>query len=86
MLADAVAAGLVKKSISAADARRTELDITPAGQRMLRAARGWQEDVFRRLVADWTSQDADQFAGYLARLASQRVSPQVEEKLDDDRP
>ena len=52
MLASAVAAGLVTKTAHPADARRTELAITPPGRDLLAAARAWQDQVFARLVAD----------------------------------
>lgn len=77
MLADAVAAGLVRKTISAQDSRRTELALTPAGQTLLDAARAWQRETFARLVADWPPADARRFAGYLVRLASQPLEKET---------
>jgi DNA-binding MarR family transcriptional regulator len=71
MLAAAVAAGLVTKTVSPQDARRTELALTPAGAEMLAAARAWQEQTFRRLTAEWPAEDARRFASYLVRLARQ---------------
>jgi DNA-binding MarR family transcriptional regulator len=71
MLAAAVAAGLVTKTVSAHDARRTELAVTPAGAELLAAARAWQEQTFRRLTADWPAADVRRFASYLVRLAEQ---------------
>jgi DNA-binding MarR family transcriptional regulator len=72
MLADAVAAGLVTKTVSPDDARRTELGITASGQSLLRAARAWQDEAFAQLVSKWPAADARRFAQYLVRLASQR--------------
>lgn len=74
MLAEAVTAGLVDKRASLDDARRAELTITEAGERLLKAARVWQERVFAELVADWPKGDARRFAGYLKRLAEQQAS------------
>jgi DNA-binding MarR family transcriptional regulator len=71
MLAEAVAAGLVMKTASPEDARRTELGITPAGAALLAAARAWQDQAFARLVAGWPAADARRLAGYLRRLAAQ---------------
>jgi DNA-binding MarR family transcriptional regulator len=71
MLAEAVAAGLVTKTVSPEDARRTELGITTAGHELLAAARAWQDQAFARLVADWPAADARRLAGYLQRLAAQ---------------
>lgn len=71
MLADAVEAGLVTKTISPGDARRAELGLTEQGRLLLAAARAWQSEVFAELVAGWPPADAQRFAGYLARLAAQ---------------
>jgi DNA-binding MarR family transcriptional regulator len=70
MIAATVAAGLVTRTVSPQDARRTELDLTPAGEDLLAAAHAWQEETFARLVADWPARDARRFAEYLVRLAS----------------
>jgi DNA-binding MarR family transcriptional regulator len=90
MLAAAVDAGLVTKATSAADARRTELRMTEAGQLLLAAARAWQEQVFLQMTASWPAADARRFATYLHRLAAQSVStvahPTVRENPDDHRP
>ncbi|MET7420128.1 MarR family winged helix-turn-helix transcriptional regulator [Dactylosporangium sp. NPDC005555] len=69
MVAASVTAGLVTKTVSAQDARRTSLDLTPAGEDLLAAARAWQAQTFARMVADWPAADARRFAAYLVRLA-----------------
>jgi len=71
MLAAAVAAGLVTKTVSPADGRRTELRATASGSELLASARAWQRETFTQLVADWPVEDARRFAGYLERLAAQ---------------
>jgi DNA-binding MarR family transcriptional regulator len=71
MLAAAVAAGLVTKTVSPADGRRTELRATASGSELLASARAWQRETFTQLVADWPVDDARRFAGYLERLAAQ---------------
>jgi DNA-binding MarR family transcriptional regulator len=86
MLADAVAAGLVKKTVSADDARRTELEMTAHGQSLLAAARAWQQETFASLVADWPREDACRFASYLVRLASGPIELPNRGDTDDDRP
>ena len=78
MLAAAVEAGLVTKATSAADARRTELRMTPAGQAVLAAARAWQEKTFLELTASWPRADARRLAVYLHRLATQSIASQGE--------
>jgi DNA-binding MarR family transcriptional regulator len=71
MLVAAVAAGLVTKTVSSGDGRRTQLRITADGRALLSSARAWQQHRFTQLVADWPAQDARRFAGYLQRLAAQ---------------
>jgi len=86
MLAAAVAAGLVTKATSAADARRTELRMTEAGQSLLATARAWQEQAFLQMTASWPAADARRFATYLHRLAAQSLAPTARENPDDHRP
>jgi DNA-binding MarR family transcriptional regulator len=78
MLAAAVAAGLVDKTISPADARRTELRMTTEGRSMLTTARAWQQEAFVQLVAGWSRSDARRFAAYLERLALESRKPSNE--------
>jgi DNA-binding MarR family transcriptional regulator len=85
MLAAAVSAGLVTKATSAADARRTELRMTEAGQSLLAAARAWQEEAFLQMTATWPAADARRFATYLHRLAAQSLAPTAKENPDDHR-
>jgi DNA-binding MarR family transcriptional regulator len=70
MLAAAESAGLVSKVVSAEDARRTMLGITPDGARLLAAAREWQAETFERLVDGWPTADVRRFAAYLMRLTA----------------
>ena len=70
MLAAAVSAGLVTKSVAADDARRAELHLTAAGRSALAAARAWQGEAFLQMTAGWPRQDARRFAAYLQRLAA----------------
>jgi DNA-binding MarR family transcriptional regulator len=75
MLAGAVSAGLVTKTTSPDDARRTELRMTGDGRSLLAAARAWQQEQFTRMVAGWPAGDARRFAAYLQRLAAQSLNP-----------
>jgi DNA-binding MarR family transcriptional regulator len=77
MLAAAVDAGLVTKTVSPADGRRTELRATASGCELLASARAWQRYTFTQLVADWPAQDARRFAGYLQRLAAQPLDRSI---------
>ena len=78
MVSAAVAAGYVQKASAPDDARRSELALTPKGRVLLARARQWQEETFRRLVADWSSGDAKRFASYLDRLSKHMFVPDEE--------
>lgn len=60
LIKSATAAGLVM-SASAADGRRREASLTPAGRSMLVQAHRWQEDVFDQLTADWSEKRRHDF-------------------------
>jgi DNA-binding MarR family transcriptional regulator len=85
MLAAAVEAGLVSKETSAADARRTELRMTEAGQSLLAAAQAWQEEAFLQMTASWPAADARRFATYLHRLATQSLTQVAQADGSPDR-
>jgi DNA-binding MarR family transcriptional regulator len=82
MLATAVSAGLVSKTIAASDARRTELHLTAEGRSKLTAARAWQGNAFLQMTAGWPSRDARRFAAYLQRLAAQELSAEGDRPAD----
>jgi DNA-binding MarR family transcriptional regulator len=74
MVSAAVAVGYVRKVTADDDARRAELAVSKEGAELLRAARVWQQDVFERLMADWSAADSARFAAYLERLANQTLT------------
>jgi DNA-binding MarR family transcriptional regulator len=75
MVSTVIERGHATKVASTADGRRVELAITPQGRRLLRSARRWQDQMFRRLVADWPAGDARRFARDLRHLAVQPLGP-----------
>lgn len=68
---DAEAAGYLRRSPAAADARRADITLTPTGRELLTGAHAFQQQAFEQLVADWPAADRERFAGYLRRLADQ---------------
>ncbi|MFT4037377.1 MAG: MarR family winged helix-turn-helix transcriptional regulator [Thermomicrobiales bacterium] len=68
MIAQAEAAGYLRKAPGQSDARQRALHVTPAGEDLLAAAHAWQEAVFASLTAGWDAEDVQRLAGYLARL------------------
>jgi DNA-binding MarR family transcriptional regulator len=54
LIKSATAAGYLVMAASAADGRRREASLTPAGGSMLDQAHHWQEEIFDRLTAGWS--------------------------------
>jgi DNA-binding MarR family transcriptional regulator len=71
MVAAVEAAGLVERSRSFSDGRRSAVRITRTGFQLLETSRHWQQRMFDELTDGWSDRDRRQFAGYLDRLASQ---------------
>lgn len=61
LVRSATAAGYLVLAASAADARRREASLTPAGRAMLARAHRWQEDVFNQLTAGWSERRRREF-------------------------
>ncbi|MGW3541238.1 MarR family winged helix-turn-helix transcriptional regulator [Nocardia niigatensis] len=61
LIKSATAAGYLAMQASAADGRRRELTLTPAGNAMLEQAHLWQEEIFLRLSAGWSESRRDEF-------------------------
>jgi DNA-binding MarR family transcriptional regulator len=71
MAAAAVDAGYLRRRRAEADARRSALELTPAGHELLAAAHEWQRARFAELTRDWAARDRTRFAAYLDRLAQE---------------
>lgn len=54
LLQSATQAGYLVVEVSAADGRRREAALTPAGRTMLEQAHRWQESAFAQLSAGWS--------------------------------
>ncbi|ONI76653.1 MarR family transcriptional regulator [Kribbella sp. ALI-6-A] len=61
LVKSAVAAGYLELTTSPTDARRREVAVTTAGDRMLKDAHRWQEKVFDDLTAHWSPRQRDDF-------------------------
>ena len=66
----ATAVGYLEVSTSAADGRRREVSVTPAGRRMLEQAHLWQEEVFLSLTSGWSDTRRRELARSLSDLLS----------------
>lgn len=61
LIKNATAAGYLTMAASAADGRRREASLTPAGRSMLDQAHRWQEDIFAQLTTGWSDKKRHDF-------------------------
>jgi DNA-binding MarR family transcriptional regulator len=61
LIKSATAAGYVVMAASAADGRRREASLTPAGRAMLDQAHRWQEEIFGQLTTGWSEEKRRDF-------------------------
>ncbi|MET8311411.1 MarR family winged helix-turn-helix transcriptional regulator [Micromonospora sp. NPDC005173] len=61
LIKSATSAGYLVMEASAADGRRREASLTPAGRSTLNQAHRWQEEVFDQLAAGWSEQRRREF-------------------------
>jgi DNA-binding MarR family transcriptional regulator len=61
LVKEAAAAGYLVLRTADGDARRREVDVTPAGHELLEQAHAWQEEVFAQLTANWSERRRTQF-------------------------
>lgn len=65
-----VSQGLVERRADPGDGRASILVITLAGHAALAEARGWYDDLMRRALADWDTEEVDALISMLARLTT----------------
>lgn len=68
LIKSATAAGYLLMAPSAADGRRREASLTPAGRSMLDEAHRWQEEMFAELSRGWSDQKRRGFQQAMADL------------------
>lgn len=61
LIKSATAAGYLVMAASAADGRRREASLTPAGRSMLDQAHHWQEEIFAQLTEGWSEKKRRDF-------------------------
>lgn len=69
MAASAIDAGYLQRRRAETDARRSALELTPAGYDLLASSHEWQRARFTELTKTWSTGDRARFASYLDRLA-----------------
>ncbi len=62
LVADAIKDGYLVRSVSPADSRRVQLDLTDTGRTLVQDAHTYQINVFRQVTHDWTEIERSEFA------------------------
>jgi DNA-binding MarR family transcriptional regulator len=68
MVADAVRGGYVRRVASQADGRRTGLELTGAGRKLLRTTSSFRRRVFSKVMASWSESECLEFARLLTKF------------------
>jgi len=68
MVADAVRGGYVRRVASQADGRRMCLELTGAGEKLLKTTSSFRRQVFSKAMASWSESDCVEFARLLAKF------------------
>lgn len=77
LISRATSAGYLVMETSAADGRRRQASLTPAGRAMLQQAHRWQEEVFDRLASGWSEPRRRQFQRAMTDLMDQSYAVDV---------
>lgn len=72
LVSRAVSQGYLLSSRHPDDQRQRVLTVTDSGDDLIRQAHQWQEEIFARLAADWTSDEIEVFRSLMHRLARVR--------------
>lgn len=68
LVAQAIAAGLLRREADQRDGRRSLLKLTPSGHRTLEGIRDFRRQVIAEALAEWTTEDQANLAGLLTRF------------------
>lgn len=75
LTADLIRQGLVERAVSQADARRSVLKLTEAGQKIVHAVRMYKFLTLSPFLSDWTAQELDLFIPLLDRFSAWSEAP-----------
>jgi DNA-binding MarR family transcriptional regulator len=70
MVADAVRGGYVRRVASQADGRRMCLELTGAGQKLLKTTSSFRRYVFSKVMANWSESECAEFARLLTKFTA----------------
>ena len=68
MVAEAIRGGYLRRVASQADGRRTYLELTKAGQNLLKTASRFRRRLFSRAMTRWSDHDCTEFARLLTNF------------------
>jgi DNA-binding MarR family transcriptional regulator len=85
LVAEMVNSGYARRAVSQRDARRTILELTPAGEAVIDAVRGYKWLLLSEFFSSWSADDVAAFVPLLERYSSWINSSEVaEEKFADE--
>ncbi|MAN75697.1 MAG: MarR family transcriptional regulator [Rhizobiales bacterium] len=85
LVAEMVNSGYARRAVSQRDARRTILELTPAGEAVIDAVRGYKWLLLGEFFSGWSPEDVATFVPLLERYSSWMNSSEVaEEKFADE--
>jgi len=85
VVADMVARGLLRRSVSQEDARRSIVEITPLGTSLLQGMRSTKMGIITDVMDGWPPEDVETFARLFERFIDRfesRLSPDTEAVTD----
>jgi DNA-binding MarR family transcriptional regulator len=82
LVGHAIDAGFVSRSPSPVDARRAHLRLTESGDRVRRLTDDFRRRFIAQLVADWTDDERQVFAGLLGRFAAAASNFPINAQID----
>lgn len=71
LIADLVQRGILRRTVSQADARRTVVELTEEGEAFKRDMQAVKHQVLEGVVANWSKQDVDHFARLFPRFVDE---------------
>ncbi|WP_417580976.1 MarR family winged helix-turn-helix transcriptional regulator [Pelagibacterium sp.] len=85
LVSEMVNSGYARRAVSQKDARRTILELTPAGEAVLDAVRGYKWLLLGEFFSSWSPEDVATFVPLLERYSNwMTTSEETEEKFADE--
>jgi DNA-binding MarR family transcriptional regulator len=77
MVADAIRGGYVRRVASQVDGRRTGLELTGAGRKLLKTTSSFRRRVFSKVMTSWPETDCAELARLLTKFTEPLKAPEL---------